>query len=361
MKTLIRTIALSAFGALLLSAAPLEAQYQEAATADMAGQVLGEIMAIPVWQVPASLLHDAQGIAILPDLVKGSFIVGVRHGRGVVVVRDEAGRWQPPVFISMTGGSVGWQIGLQATDVILVFKTRSSVKGLMSGKFTLGADAAVAAGPVGRQAAAATDPTLRAEIYSYSRSRGLFLGVSLDGSVIQIDRDANVRFYGGAGALPTAIAPGQAILVPPSAARLLDQIGRFTAPPPAAAAVVGAAPVGAVAIRVDPKAELEQSRRQLADASLRLYAVVDNNWKTYLALPGEVYAGDRPISTPALSQSLGKFDAVVRDPRYQNLTQRSEFRTAHELLRRQVNLQTAQTGQTPTLALPQPPQQNTVR
>jgi hypothetical protein len=212
---------------------------------------------------------------------------------------------------------------------------------------------------VGRQAAAATDPTLRAEIYSYSRSRGLFLGVSLDGSVIQIDRDANIRFYGGAGALPTAIAPGQAILVPPSAARLLDQIGRFTAPPPAVVPAVGAAPVGAVAVRVDPKAELEQSRRQLADASLRLYAVVDNNWKTYLALPGEVYAGDRPVSTPALSQSLGRFDAVARDPRYQNLTQRAEFRTAHQLLQRHMAIQTAQTG--PTLALPPPPQQNTVR
>ena len=222
------------FGSLalmVLVAAPVYAQVREAATVDAASQVLMEIMRIPAWQIPASLLSDAKGIAILPNLVKGSFVVGVRHGHGVVVVRDEAGRWKPPVFVSMTGGSVGWQIGLQATDIILVFKTHKSIKGLLAGKFTLGADVAVAAGPLGREAAAATDTALKAEIYSYSRSRGLFAGVSLDGSALQINNEANAIYYGGPTASPATAPPGQSIPVPPSAARLLDVVAHYTAPP----------------------------------------------------------------------------------------------------------------------------------
>src|SRR5207253_1884276 len=123
---------------------------------------------------------------------------GARYGRGIVMVRDERGYWRPPAFVTLAGGSFGWQIGLQVTDIVLVFKTRSSVDGLMRGKFTLGADAAAAAGPVGREAAAATDAELRAEIYTYSRSRGLFAGVSLDGSVLSVDHTANAAFYQGA-------------------------------------------------------------------------------------------------------------------------------------------------------------------
>ena len=111
------------------------------------------------------------------------------------MVRDEQGAWQAPQFVSLTGGSVGWQAGVQATDVILVFKTQKSIQGLMEGKFTLGVDAAAAAGPVGREATAATDATLKAEIYSYSRSRGLFAGVSLDGSALQIEYEANQSYY----------------------------------------------------------------------------------------------------------------------------------------------------------------------
>ena len=172
---------------LLLLAAPARAQYRETVIVDDSRDVLNEIMAIPASGIPASLLANAQGIVIIPDLVKGGFVLGVRHGRGIVMVRDERGFWRPPSFVTLTGGSVGWQIGLQVTDIVLVFKTRSSVQGLLRGKFTFGADAAAAAGPVGREAAAATDAQLLAEIFTWSRSRGLFAGVSLDGSVLQID------------------------------------------------------------------------------------------------------------------------------------------------------------------------------
>ena len=151
-------------------------------------EVLAEIVTIPGRQVPAQLLAQAQGVAVIPNVIKIGFIGGVRRGHGVVLVRDAEGEWGLPQFVVLTGGSVGWQAGLQATDVVLVFLTKKSIEGLMTGKFTLGADAAVSAGPVGRNAAAATDGQLKAEILSYSRSRGLFAGVALDGSVIQIDQ-----------------------------------------------------------------------------------------------------------------------------------------------------------------------------
>jgi len=143
-------------------AAPVCAQTREAATVEESRQVLNEIMALPAKGIPESLLSNAQGIVIVPGLLKGSFVVGVRYGRGVVLVRDDSGAWRPPSFVSLTGGSFGYQIGVQSTDIILVFKTRSSINGLLAGKFTVGADAAAAAGPIGREAAAATDASLKA-------------------------------------------------------------------------------------------------------------------------------------------------------------------------------------------------------
>ena len=156
---------------LIGAAAPVAAQTYESDVVDASSVVLDEVMAMPGRGIPLSLLTNAQGVAIVPDLLKGGFIVGVRHGRGVLLVRDPTGTWQPPQFISINGGSVGWQIGLQATDLVLVFKTTNSIRGLLRGKLTLGADISAAAGPVGRDASASTDTTLRAEILSYSRSR----------------------------------------------------------------------------------------------------------------------------------------------------------------------------------------------
>ncbi len=164
-----------------------------------ATEVIEEILRIPEKTIPPVLLRNAQGIAIIPGVIKVGFVLGGRHGTGIVMIRDENGQWTNPAFVSITGGSLGWQIGAKSTDIILVFKTRKSVTNIMKGKFTLGADAAIAAGPVGRTAGAATDAQLKAEIYSYSRSRGLFAGVSLDGSAISIDNDANIEYYGERG------------------------------------------------------------------------------------------------------------------------------------------------------------------
>src|SRR5208337_2824100 len=151
----------------------------------------------PLRGLPPAMVHDAQAVAIIPDVIKAGFVIGGRHGRGIVVVRQPDGSWSNPLFVSLTGGSIGWQIGVQSTDVVLVFKTRNSLDRIIKGKgkLTLGADAAVAAGPVGRQAEADTDGQLKAEIYSYSRSRGLFVGLSLEGAGLLVDQDTNESFY----------------------------------------------------------------------------------------------------------------------------------------------------------------------
>lgn len=160
-----------------------------------AAAVLKEIMAVPEKGIPPALLSDAHGVAIIPGVIKVGFIIGGRYGTGVLLVRDKDGKWSSPSFISLAGGGIGWQIGAQSTDIILVFKSRQSIEGIRKGKFTLGADAAVAAGPVGRSMEAATDVKLKAEVYSYSRSRGLFAGISLEGAALQIDHEANAAFY----------------------------------------------------------------------------------------------------------------------------------------------------------------------
>ena len=205
------------------AAAPTGSPSRETTVVDGSSQVLKEIMEIPVKGIPAALLADAKAIVIVPQMMKGSFVVGLRHGRGLMIARDEKGGWRLPMFVTVTGGSVGWQIGIQSTDLILVFKSRKSVERLLNGKFTIGADASAAAGPVGREAAAATDANLDAEIYSYSRTRGLFVGISLDGTAIQIDAGASERYYGVAMS-----TPGQPMMIPPSAQRLLDTVVGYT-------------------------------------------------------------------------------------------------------------------------------------
>ncbi len=226
----------------LVPAPSLWAQSQQEATVEEAARVLTEIMAIPANQIPQAMLANAQGLAIVPNIVKGGFVVGVRYGKGVVVVRDATGAWRPPTFVTLTGGSLGWQAGIQASDLILVFKTQKSVQGLMNGKFTIGADAAAAAGPVGRQAAAATDAQLCAEILSYSRSRGLFAGVALDGTAIQVDGGANQVFYGNTGFTPAGAALSPNAQLPQSAVRLMNTIAQYTGGRRSKSRSAGAAP-----------------------------------------------------------------------------------------------------------------------
>ncbi len=180
---------------LALSAVAAHAQGREEARLLTAKQVLKELRSTPDQFVPSRLLSRAYGIAIVPDVTKAAFFFGASRGNGVLVVRNKYGRFSNPIFVNLTGGSVGFQWGIQSTDVVLVFTTQRSIDKITSGKLTLGADASVAAGPVGRQATAATDPTISSEVYSYSRSRGLFLGVALNGAAITIDNNADARFY----------------------------------------------------------------------------------------------------------------------------------------------------------------------
>jgi lipid-binding SYLF domain-containing protein len=169
---------------------------EEEAKLIQATTVLTELRSVPDQGVPTWLLDRAYGIAVIPDVIKGAFIFGGRHGWGVISARDPNGRFSDPAFVSLTGGSWGFQIGAQSTDVVLIFATKRSLDNFGRGQFTLGATASVAAGPVGRQGEALAG--IDAEIYSYSRSRGLFAGLALDGSAITFNKDANHDFYGRA-------------------------------------------------------------------------------------------------------------------------------------------------------------------
>ena len=160
-----------------------------------AATVFGEIMAAEDKSIPGTILNKASGIAIFPSTIKAGFVVGGMRGRGIISARGSNG-WSAPAFLTLTGGSFGLQIGGQAADIILVINGDRGLQNLVSNQFKIGADAAIAAGPVGRDAQAATDIQLRAQILSYSRARGLFAGVTINGSTIRQDADANQRFYG---------------------------------------------------------------------------------------------------------------------------------------------------------------------
>ncbi len=158
--------------------------------------VLEEIQHSPDHKIPSKLIQKAKAIIVFPTMLKGGFIFAARYGKGVATVRDsKTGKWGPPAFIRTIGGSWGFQIGGEAIDLVLLVMSQRGIEGLLNSKFTLGADASVAAGPVGRHAEAGADVTLKGEIYSYSRSKGVFAGVSVKGAVINEDTDANWGYY----------------------------------------------------------------------------------------------------------------------------------------------------------------------
>ena len=193
-----------------------------------ATQILEEVQAMPDQRLPDTLLAHAYGIAVIPNVTQIALIFGGRHGNGVLTMRDTLNSpWSNPVFISLTGASGGLQVGMEASDIILVFTTKSGVDGIALGKLTLGADASVAAGPVGRQATAATDVSL-AEIYSYARTRGLFGGIAFDGSAIAIDKSANRAFYGKPNVTASEILSGSAPTPPETAQRFLSRLAKTT-------------------------------------------------------------------------------------------------------------------------------------
>ena len=187
---------------LLLASTPLlvaQPASDEAKRVADATTVLDEIMAAGDKAVPRSIMEKAEGIAVFPSLIKGGIVVGGQRGRGILSARDKKnGGWSSPAFLTITGGSIGAQFGGQAIDLVLVINNQRGLEQLVKNQFSIGADAAVAAGPVGREATAATDIQMRAQILSYSRTRGLFAGVALNGSTVRQDRDANERYYGTA-------------------------------------------------------------------------------------------------------------------------------------------------------------------
>ena len=226
-----RHIAASLLLALGLAAVamPTPAGIVEDARADEAGRVLGDILRIPEESIPSNLLQEARAIAVIPNVVKAGFVVGGRRGRGLIAVRTRDGVWSHPSYITLTGGSFGFQAGVQSADVILVFRSNRGVDSIVNGKFTLGADASVAAGPVGRSAQASTDEQLKAEIFSYSRARGLFAGVALDGTRLAIDNKSNQAVY-GAGNTARAIFEGRAGAGSDAVVAFRDKLEESTVP-----------------------------------------------------------------------------------------------------------------------------------
>jgi lipid-binding SYLF domain-containing protein len=236
-------------------AGPARAQMQltsgaeEIQTVVSARQTLDEFGGLQIESIPPAMLHSASGVAIFPNMIKGGFILGVNYGKGVLLVRRPDGSWSPPVMATMGGGSLGFQAGLQAADIVLVFATPRSLQGILAGqKVTLGADASVALGPIGRQANAATDARLGAEIYSYARSRGLFLGVSVNGASLSIDDRANAMLYSRFGVTPQEVFEGRGLAYHDEVQQLMNDLAVRGQAAPGAAATPPAVPTA------DPRA-----------------------------------------------------------------------------------------------------------
>jgi len=206
----------AALALLLVSTGSAFAGVAEDARARNAVRVLTDIEAIPESAIPDKLFDEARAIVVVPDTLKAGFIIGGRRGHGLLSVRNPDGSWSNPSFVRLTGGSIGLQAGVQSADIVLVFRSDRGLDSIVNGKFTLGADAGVAAGPVGRTASAETDGEMKAEIWSWSRARGLFAGVALDGAVLAIDDQANVATY-GAETTPRMIFEGRAAQRPSDA------------------------------------------------------------------------------------------------------------------------------------------------
>jgi lipid-binding SYLF domain-containing protein len=222
MRTL--TIPLTCVAFVVVTTLRTPAQSDEAKRVSEATTVMSEMMDAGDKGIPQSIMDKAEGVAVFPGLIKAGLGIGGQRGRGILSARDaKSGTWSSPAFLTITGGSIGAQIGVQAIDLILIVNDKRGLQQLVQNQFKVGADASLAAGPVGRDASAATDVQMRAQILSYSRTRGLFAGVTLNGSTFSQDRDANERFYGTAyrtsqiifdrlGGAPTPVAEWRAAL-----------------------------------------------------------------------------------------------------------------------------------------------------
>ena len=233
-----------------------------------ATQVLNELFGMPEQNIPTWLLERAHAVAVVPGVIKVGLGIGGRRGKGVLVVRRDNGSWSNPVFVNLTGGSFGFQVGVQSTDVVLVFTSKQSIEGIVGGKVTLGADASVAAGPVGRQSSAATDIGLTAQVYSYSRASGLFAGVALDGSAITIDNRSNELFYGKPGILASEVIRVDAPPPAPAAQTFLAAIHR-------SATGGGAAPAVPATANSQPAPSPQPAPQAAHEGSLTTYPMED--------------------------------------------------------------------------------------
>ena len=180
---------------LVFSFTTLKSQEKESEKVTASIKVLNDFVSMKE-KIPQKLLEVTKGIIVIPKLINAGFVVGGKRGKGIAVVKRDDGTWSDPVFITLTGGSIGFQVGVQSIDLVLVFKDKETLEKIGNGSFTLGPDASVTAGPVGRNSSASTDYKLEAEVYSYSRSKGLFAGISLSGSALDVDSKANEAFYG---------------------------------------------------------------------------------------------------------------------------------------------------------------------
>ena len=207
------------------SAAASSNQNEDLKRIERATEVFHEIMATPDKAIPQELLESAKCIAIIPGEKKAAFVVGGNYGKGLATCRTAAG-WSAPLFLAVGGGSFGFQIGGSSTDVVMVFRSERGMRSLLSDKFKIGADATAAAGPVGRHAAADTDAKLNAEILTWSRSKGLFAGISLDGAVVQADESGDRAMYGD-NVSRREIVDGS-VRPPEAAMPLLGEIAQYT-------------------------------------------------------------------------------------------------------------------------------------
>jgi lipid-binding SYLF domain-containing protein len=243
----------------------------EDARAQNAVRVLTDIQAIPESAIPDKLFDEARAIVVVPDTIKAGFIIGGRRGHGLLSVKTADGSWSNPTFVTLTGGSIGFQAGVQSADIVLVFRSDRGLESIVNGKITLGADAGVAAGPVGRNASAQTDGEMKAEIWSWSRARGLFAGVALDGAVLAIDDAANELVY-GADTTPRMIFEGRAPQRPSDAVvAFRDRLEETTA---AAHAARSDTPVAAAVAA--PAAAHSQTSPAVAPAPGTFQPVEDN-------------------------------------------------------------------------------------
>ncbi|MFQ5483673.1 MAG: lipid-binding SYLF domain-containing protein [Nitrospinaceae bacterium] len=194
--------------------------------------VLEEILSSADETIPSRLLSNAKAVIVIPTMLKGGFIFGARYGEGVASVRNsQTGQWSPPAFITTAGVSFGFQAGAQAVDLVLLVMSERGINGLLRDKFTLGGDIALTAGPLGRYAEAGMDLLLQGEIYSYSRSKGLFGGVSLKGTVIQPNEKAIKAYYGSSYTAQEIMITGNMTHLPPSGLNFIKDMNRLAPPP----------------------------------------------------------------------------------------------------------------------------------